>query len=141
MRPATWTTVEEPVDVAAALTRAQPADALVIVDCVTLWISNLFWEHRVLTDDALERVVLEQVDALNAAAGPREVVFVTNDVGSGIVPEHRVGRLFRDVQGLANQRLTRAAAHVVWLVAGLPVVLKDDRLHMIVKRSGQLPAG
>ena len=124
-RPATWMTVEEPVQVVEAVTRAQPEHALVIVDCVTVWLSNLLWEYRAMTSNAVEDVVLAAVDALTVAARGRDVIAVSNEVGSGIVPEHPVSRLFRDVQGFANQRLSHAAARVVLVVAGLPVILKD----------------
>ena len=96
-----------------------------IVDCVTVWLSNLLWEYRAMTSNAVEDVVLAAVDALTVAARGRDVIAVSNEVGSGIVPEHPVSRLFRDVQGFANQRLSHAAARVVLVVAGLPVILKD----------------
>jgi len=124
-RPATWTTVEEAVHVPDAVARARPEHAIVIVDCVTVWLSNLLCECRALTSSDGERAVLAMVDALVATASGRDVIAVSNDVGGGTVPDHPVARLFRDIQGFANQRLAHSAGRVVLLVAGLPLVLKD----------------
>jgi adenosylcobinamide kinase/adenosylcobinamide-phosphate guanylyltransferase len=124
-RPDTWTTVEEAVHVADAVVRARPEHAIVIVDCVTVWLSNLLWEYRALTSSDAERAVIGMVDALAATAYGRDVIAVSNEVGGGIVPDHPVARLFRDIQGFANQRLAHSAGRVVLLVAGLPLILKD----------------
>lgn len=124
-RPASWVTVEEPEDVASAVVHAQPADASVIVDCVTVWISNLLWRHRDATVPDQERAVLRAAQALAEAARIRTVVAVSNEVGGGTVPDHPVARTFRDLHGLTNQLLAREAGRVVLVVAGLPVVLKE----------------
>jgi adenosylcobinamide kinase/adenosylcobinamide-phosphate guanylyltransferase len=126
-RPPTWVTVEEPLDVARAVREAQPADALVLVDCVTVWLANLGWEHRTLADGERERLILERVDELAQTARGREVIAVSNEVGSGIVPDNPVGRSFRDLQGLANQLLAREAGRVFLVVAGLPITIKGER--------------
>jgi adenosylcobinamide kinase/adenosylcobinamide-phosphate guanylyltransferase len=123
-RPGSWTTVEEPEDVASAVVHARPADAPVIVDCVTVWISNLLWKHRDATAQDQERAVLRASAALAEAGRIRTVIAVSNEVGGGTVPDHPVARTFRDVHGLANQLLAREAGRVVLVVAGLPVVLK-----------------
>lgn len=123
-RPASWTTVEEPEDVASAVVHARPADAPVIVDCVTVWISNLLWKHRDATAQDQERAVLRAAQELADAGRIRTVVAVSNEVGGGTVPDHPVARTFRDVHGLANQLLAREAGRVVLVVVGLPVVLK-----------------
>lgn len=125
-RPASWTTVEEPEDVASAVVHAPPADAPVIVDCVTVWISNLLWKHRDATAQDQERAVLRAAQELADAGRIRTVVAVSNEVGGGTVPDHPVARTFRDVHGLANQILAREAGRVVLVVAGLPVVLKGS---------------
>jgi adenosylcobinamide kinase/adenosylcobinamide-phosphate guanylyltransferase len=122
-RPAGWVTVEEPLDIARAV-RQVPQHTLVIVDCITVWISNLMWESRAVARDVREATVLTAVDHAIEAARNRDVITVSNDVGGGIVPDDPVGRQFRDLQGLANQRLSQAADSVVWLVAGLPIMLK-----------------
>jgi adenosylcobinamide kinase/adenosylcobinamide-phosphate guanylyltransferase len=125
-RPAAWTTVEEPLDVARAVREAH-ARATVLIDCVTVWVANLMWERRALAASECERLILDQAEHLIQAARGRKVIAVSNEVGSGIVPETAVGRAFRDVHGVVNQRLARAAAHVVLMVAGLPLTLKDER--------------
>lgn len=112
-----WTTIEEPLAVAARLLQISSPDAVVLVDCLTLWLSNLMHAGRIIGDeiDRLERALAE-------LSGP--VVFVTNEVGLGIVPEHPLARSFRDHQGRLNQRIAAAADHVDFIAAGLPIVLK-----------------
>lgn len=111
-----WTTVEAPLDLAAALAQARPDEA-VLVDCATLWLTNhLLAEH----DLAAETAAL--LAALRACAAP--VVIVSNETGWGIVPENALARRFRDEQGRLNQRLAAEAALVVTVIAGLPLALK-----------------
>ncbi|MDO3377515.1 bifunctional adenosylcobinamide kinase/adenosylcobinamide-phosphate guanylyltransferase [Geoalkalibacter halelectricus] len=115
-----WRTVEEPLDIPGALREARGCEA-VLFDCVTLWLSNLLFHHR--EDQA---AVLAAVDGLVAILPRLEapLYLVSNEVGSGIVPENRLARLFRDLAGTANQRLA-AAADEAWLVAaGCPLRLK-----------------
>src|SRR5713226_1014396 len=125
-RPSHWRTIEESLDLARVVREMAPPDAMLLVDCVTLWLSNLAWEHRALTDDQRESFILERVVEFAEATREREVVAVSNEVGSGIVPANGVARSFRDVQGLANQTLARYAARVILLVVGLPLVLKGS---------------
>jgi adenosylcobinamide kinase/adenosylcobinamide-phosphate guanylyltransferase len=122
-RPPSWETREEPVEVVGAVA-GMDAGSVALVDCVTLWISNLCWEARARSSAEREAHVLERVEALAAAAVRRDVIAVSNEVGSGIVPEHPVAREFRDLHGRANQRLSAAAGRAVLLVAGLPLTLK-----------------
>jgi adenosylcobinamide kinase / adenosylcobinamide-phosphate guanylyltransferase len=110
-----WQTVEAPRDLAAALGSCQTAP--VLVDCLTLWLSNLLLAGADI-DAAFDR--LEQT--LTSASAP--VVLVANEVGSGIVPGNALGRRFRDLQGVLNQRIAACADRVVLVVAGLPLVLK-----------------
>jgi adenosyl cobinamide kinase/adenosyl cobinamide phosphate guanylyltransferase len=110
-----WETVEAPRELPAALKSAQRKPAL--VDCLTLWLSNLMLADA---DIDAETALLDQ--ALAAATAP--VVLVANEVGSGIVPEHPLGRRFRDLQGLLNQRIAARADRVVLVVAGLPLAVK-----------------
>jgi len=114
-RAASWRTVEAPRDVAGALATCGRAPAL--VDCLTLWLSNLM-----LAEAAIEAEVERLEQALQAAAAP--VVLVANEVGFGIVPDHPLGRRFRDWQGVVNQRMAARADRVVMMVAGLPLILK-----------------
>jgi adenosylcobinamide kinase/adenosylcobinamide-phosphate guanylyltransferase len=114
-RGASWRTIEAPRDLAGSLQAA--CDAPVLVDCLTLWLSNLMLGGADIDAE------MERLDhALAAAAAP--VVMVANEVGYGIVPEHPLGRRFRDMQGVLNQRIAARADRVVLVVAGLPLALK-----------------
>jgi len=115
-RASAWTTTEEPIDLAGALARAD-AERPVLIDCLTLWLSNIMLANRDVDADC---------DALIAALGLRTapVVAVSNEVGLGIVPDNALARDFRDAQGTLNQRVAMLADRVVFLAAGLPLVLK-----------------
>ncbi|MGB7035975.1 MAG: bifunctional adenosylcobinamide kinase/adenosylcobinamide-phosphate guanylyltransferase [Xanthobacteraceae bacterium] len=115
-RGAQWQTVEAPRDLAGSIAARERAPAL--VDCLTLWLSNLM-----LANADIEAEVVRLESALDAAAAP--AVLVANEVGSGIVPETSLGRRFRDWQGILNQRIAARADRVVLVVAGLPLVLKE----------------
>jgi adenosylcobinamide kinase/adenosylcobinamide-phosphate guanylyltransferase len=115
-RGAEWTTCAEPVDLVAAL-NATDGQGPRLVDCLTLWLSNLMLANRDWRDAAQELVA-----ALKVQNDP--VVIVSNELGSGIVPENKLARDFRDAAGLINQRVA-AGADEVWLaVAGLPLKVK-----------------
>jgi adenosylcobinamide kinase / adenosylcobinamide-phosphate guanylyltransferase len=114
-RGAGWTTLEAPREIAGAL--AAHAQAPTLVDCLTLWLSNLMMADA-WVDAELDRLEL----ALAEANAP--VVMVANEVGSGIVPDNALARRFRDLQGVLNQRIAARADHVVLLVAGLPLIVK-----------------
>jgi len=114
-RGAGWTTVEAPRELAGALVAR--AQAPVLVDCLTLWLSNLMMANA-RVDAELDRLEL----ALAEANAP--IVLVSNEVGSGIVPDNALARRFRDLQGGLNQRIAGRADHVVLLVAGLPLFVK-----------------
>ena len=117
-RGETWRTIEASRALADAV-RA-PAEAAVLVDCITIWLSNLMFDGK--DDDALLAAVDEAAAAARTSGVP--VVFVSNEVGAGIVPEHPLARRFRDVAGWANQRLAAACDEVVLVAAGLPLRLR-----------------
>jgi adenosyl cobinamide kinase/adenosyl cobinamide phosphate guanylyltransferase len=96
----------------------------VLLECVTLWLSNLYVRESRTPVRRQQDVLLAAVRDLADASRGRDVVAVSNEVGSGIVPATRVGRRFRDLQGWANQILAAEAACVVLVVAGLPLALK-----------------
>jgi adenosylcobinamide kinase / adenosylcobinamide-phosphate guanylyltransferase len=114
-RGAVWRTIEAPLDVAGALELSGRVPAL--VDCLTLWLSNL-----VLVEAQIDTEVERLEEALATAAAP--VILVANEVGFGIVPDNALGRRFRDLQGLLNQRIAARADRVVLMVAGLPLMVK-----------------
>jgi adenosylcobinamide kinase/adenosylcobinamide-phosphate guanylyltransferase len=111
-----WRVVEAPLELAAALDGIRPAD-VAVVDCLTLWLSNLLLAGRDPEREA---------DALLAALAraPRPVVLVSNEVGLGLVPETPLGRAFRDAQGRLNQRVAAAVDAVDFIAAGIALALK-----------------
>lgn len=112
-----WTTLEEPFEVARALGVQSRTGRVVVVDCLTLWLSNHMLAGR---DPAL--AVAGLADAVAALAGP--AILVSNEVGMGLVPDHKLGREFRDWQGRANREIARVCDAVILVAAGLPLQLK-----------------
>ena len=112
-----WTTLEEPLDLAALLAREARPGRAVLVDCLTLWLSNLLFAER-----DLEQEGRALCDALPRLAAP--IVLVSNEIGLGLVPETPLGRRFRDVQGRLNQAVAAAVPAAVFVAAGLPLHLK-----------------
>jgi adenosylcobinamide kinase / adenosylcobinamide-phosphate guanylyltransferase len=112
-----WTTLEEPLELARALGAEARPGRVVVVDCLTLWLSNVMLAGRDPGEAAAELV-----QAIGRLAGP--AIMVSNEVGLGIVPEHRLGREFRDWQGQANRQIAAACDAVVFIAAGLPLQLK-----------------
>lgn len=117
-RKAGWQTIEAPNDLAGALASA-PKGAPILVDCLTLWLSN-----RMLAEVDIDAEVSRLEDAMARHAGT--AVLVANEVGFGIVPDNALARRFRDLQGSLNQRLAARADHVVLVVAGLPLIVKGS---------------
>lgn len=115
-RDARWQTMEAPQALADAVRHA-PADRPLLVDCLTLWLSN-----RLLANADLDAETSALVDALDMRSAPTLVV--SNEVGLGIVPDNALARRFRDAVGIANQRLAARADRVDFLAAGLPLRLK-----------------
>jgi adenosylcobinamide kinase/adenosylcobinamide-phosphate guanylyltransferase len=122
-RPDDWDTVEEPLDLDAAL-GSVPDDALAIVDCLTLWVSNLL-EKGVKDSEIVE---LARHSAAVAAARPGDAIIVTNEVGSGIVPANALARRFQDVLGRVNSIWAEASDRSALVVAGrvLPLWGPDE---------------
>lgn len=112
-----WQTVEAPRHLPDAIAQA-PADAAVLVDCLTFWLSNLM-------DGSfdIDRQTVRLLEALNGRAGP--TIVVSNEVGLGIVPDNALARRFRDLQGALNQRIAAEAQRVVMMVAGIPIAVKS----------------
>lgn len=129
-RPAHWATVEEPLALAAVLDQWRAPHRLVLVDCLTLWLSNLLFadaaDYPEVGAIALPRRFHDERAALLAQldSGAGDVVFVSNEVGMGIVPFGAVTRAFADEAGRLNQAIAAACDNVVFVAAGLPLVLK-----------------
>ncbi|MDO7907336.1 bifunctional adenosylcobinamide kinase/adenosylcobinamide-phosphate guanylyltransferase [Paenibacillus sp. JX-17] len=130
-----WQTIEEPVELAAVLDRlgqeyrshgdmGLPAPT-VLVDCLTLWLSNLLLIHEQDGQEGIQ-AVRAAAAVLEAAVSryPGSLVLVTNEVGDSIVPEYRLGRVFRDLAGFLNQRMASISDEVFLVTAGIPVELK-----------------
>ena len=124
-----WRTVEEPVDLCAALREAAAPDSAVLVDCLTLWLTNLM-----LGDADIGSEIGKLANLLPALPGP--AVMVSNEVGLGIVPENAMARAFRDHAGRLHQAVAGEAEQVLFVTAGLPLTLKS-----LDERTGQSKSG
>ena len=113
-----WITIEAPIDLATAIDEA-PVDAAIVIDCLTLWLSNLM-----LGDHDVDHEVA-RFDAALEARGMATIA-VANEVGLGIIPETPLGRAFRDRAGWLNQHLASRAGKVIFMVAGVPVAVKPS---------------
>ena len=116
-RDSRWRTVEAPLDLPAAITALGSDGQAVLVDCLTLWLSNVMLAGRDLIAEQ-QRLIT----ALSEASGP--LVVVSNEVGFGIVPDNALARQFRDAQGRANMQVAAVADRAVLIAAGLPLILK-----------------
>jgi adenosylcobinamide kinase / adenosylcobinamide-phosphate guanylyltransferase len=134
-RPASWSTIEEPYHLPDAVNRAAKQADVLLLDCMTIWLNNWFLAQKI-TDleestaatTPYTEAVLAAVDELLAAFAAlptnKTLVVVTNEVGLGIVPAYALGRIYRDLLGLVNQRLATVADRVYLMVAGLGVDIK-----------------
>ena len=116
-RGGSWCTIEEPLELVGALTQHTSAETVVLVDCLTFWLSNIL-----LSDMDTELEIGRLVETLPVLPG--SVVLVSNEVGLGIVPENALARRFRDDAGRLNQAVAGVADTVVFVAAGLPLHLK-----------------
>lgn len=122
-RPPAWHTLEAPRDLPGAIATLERAPQLILVDCLTLWVTN-----EMLADThALERRLLGQLDLLMEWAHLHDIdlILVSNEVGLGIVPENALAREFRDALGRVNAYVAQRADRVYWMVAGLPLEVKS----------------
>ena len=120
-----WSTIEEPVHLSQALARCDGRYQVILVDCLTLWLSNLLFKY----EDAAEEIegrIHEDLQRLKSTLHGMvtPVVLVSNEVGMGIVPDNALARMFRDIAGSANQTLAAAADEVHVVISGIPLRLK-----------------
>lgn len=137
-RPTTWSTIEEPLQLVDALQRAASIADVILLDCMTLWVGNWLMAQQERESTSAEIAsgsyatpILQEIEIFLQAVSKldtrKRVLVVTNEVGLGIVPPYILGRVYRDVLGLVNQRLAVAAQRVYLMIAGLAVDIK--RLH------------
>ncbi|MDH3800409.1 MAG: bifunctional adenosylcobinamide kinase/adenosylcobinamide-phosphate guanylyltransferase, partial [Desulfobacterales bacterium] len=119
-RSQNWVTVEAPLDLPEAILQNSRRGDVILIDCLTLWVSNLLIETG--DEKKIEDTIPQLIEALQKATCP--IVLVSNEVGTGIVPENQLARQFRDITGWVNQAVARCANKVVWMVAGIPVTVK-----------------
>ncbi|MFC1925837.1 bifunctional adenosylcobinamide kinase/adenosylcobinamide-phosphate guanylyltransferase [Chloroflexota bacterium] len=122
-RPASWRTVEEPLELARVLQSEAASADVVLVDCLTVWLSNLL----IRNEDSAEEEALKQVNMImdSYQRGETSYILVSGEVGLGLVPPYPMGRTFRDIQGRLNQELAQRADKVFMLLAGIPLDLKS----------------
>ena len=117
-----WQTVEEPIEIAEAIKQHGDRVEVILLDCITLWLSNLLMrqksDHEVLNETG------RLIDTVKQ--GQASFIFVSNEVGMGIVPIDPLGRRFRDLSGMANQKIAEVVDRVVFMVSGIPMFLKGE---------------
>lgn len=116
-RDENWQTIEQPLDLTTELNKPYPQNTVILIDCMTIWLSNLM--ERNLNIKEHTNHLLEKLPDCST-----DVILVSNELGLSIVPENALARKFRDEQGILNQKLAKGANNVVFIAAGLPINLK-----------------
>ena len=119
-RGESWLTIEEPISIASVIKKHSKEADVILIDCLTLWISNLLYKNY--DKEKILEYIQELVNSMQDAECP--IILVSNEVGAGIVPENKLARLFRDIAGITNQTIAEAVTNVVWTIAGIPVKIK-----------------
>lgn len=119
-RDETWTTVETPLQLSESIIKESNLYDVILVDCLTLWVTNL------LLDGKSEEEIFEEVKKLSVAIEKSHcpVILVSNEVGAGIVPENKLARQFRDIAGFVNQKMAKCVPDVFFTAAGIPLKIK-----------------
>ena len=137
-RPAHWHTTEAPLDVVTAYQACDAQmsdDSACLLDCVTMWVTNQMFSREIDWDTVDQPDIdAEETDIQNnarrlieaVAAGRSDLIVVSNELGMGVVPAYRLGRIFRDIAGRVNQQFAQAAHRAVLMVSGLPIELKKE---------------
>ena len=113
-----WQDVEAPIELSTAITSHATEDTTILIDCLTLWITNLM-----LTDTDIDTAINNLLTTIKTSPG--EIILVSNEVGFGIVPENAMARRFRDFSGALHQKLALQAENVLLMVAGIPIMVKE----------------
>lgn len=129
MRPNSWQTIEEPLNIEGALKNLDSSIKCVIFDCLSFWVSNLILHYQNVGTEynlSLQEKILSRVSQLLGLAKTikPKLIIVSNEVGMGVVPDAQTGRIFRDILGTANQLVKDSADEVFFLVAGVPIKIK-----------------
>ena len=128
-RAGDWKTIEETTDLAAALAGAKES-RIILIDCLTLWINNLTFEAQIKKRDVSEEDIAERCRDIFDVCDtiPGTVIFVTNEVGMGIVPDNAISRQYRDLAGRCNQIMAGRADVVTFMVSGIPINIKGEKI-------------
>ncbi|MCB0162898.1 MAG: bifunctional adenosylcobinamide kinase/adenosylcobinamide-phosphate guanylyltransferase [Anaerolineae bacterium] len=127
-RPGHWQTLEASNEIGRALLALEAKPQVMLLDCMTLLVSNILLAQESEPEAAIEAVVQTEIEALIAAQTQLDIplIIVSNEVGLGLVPPYPLGRVYRDILGRANQRLAAEANKVIFMVAGLPMTVKEE---------------
>jgi adenosylcobinamide kinase/adenosylcobinamide-phosphate guanylyltransferase len=127
-RPKNWRTIEEPLEASGIISGCQRG-ATVLLDCLTLFLSNWFFKDEVLSLEYREEIINQKIASLAKTVKGSEanIIIVSNELGWGLVPENELSRRFRDLAGDANQRIAEVCEEVYLLISGIPVQIKGGR--------------
>ncbi len=128
-RPDNWQTIEEPCDLHKVLKNSGDSEEVFLIDCIGTWVTNLIYRHypqEFFWDEVRDREFEQYLDMLVQACQQFKgtVIFVADEVGMSVVPESKESRIFRDLNGLANQKIAQIASEVYFVVCGIPVQIK-----------------
>jgi adenosylcobinamide kinase/adenosylcobinamide-phosphate guanylyltransferase len=126
MRGPEWHTIEEPIEISDQIKLHGDEVEVILLDCITLWLSNLLMRRK--DDPEIMEEISRFIDTIKEKQ--TSLILVSNEVGLGIVPEDPLGRRFRDLSGMANQKIAEAVNKVILMVSGIPILLKgkDEKL-------------
>lgn len=119
-RGSAWKTLEVPLLISETINKHSLKGNVILIDCLTLWINNLIMDEEDPTK--INTQIRNLTQSIEKAECP--VILVSNEVGTGIVPDNKLARLFRDITGFANQKVAACVDRVIWMVAGIPVKIK-----------------
>ncbi|MCD4782057.1 MAG: bifunctional adenosylcobinamide kinase/adenosylcobinamide-phosphate guanylyltransferase [Candidatus Omnitrophica bacterium] len=123
LRPVHWTLIEEGIDIDLAIKKIEIETDLVLIDCLGLFVTNLLMKKK------SDSVIMKKINAICSVIKEANfnVIIVSNDVGSGLVPDNYLARRFRDLLGLANQVMAKNADKVIFMQVGIPIVIKKEQ--------------
>lgn len=136
-RPSEWDTLEEYRDFDIHLSKPQYKKSVLLVDCITIMVTNIMLNSQINWDEAtnddilhIEKIINDEIDKLiqTSAQSGSSLIIVTNELGMGIVPENKLGRIFRDIAGRVNQNIANIAQEVYLCVCGIPIKIKEQEL-------------